>query len=205
MKKLIAMGFTLMAALSLAACGSNSGSKDASSRTEKVSKVDSSKESSKKAANSSSKANTRTIPTTPDEEWFYSADQNVYYAGNETMTFTKSEVRDGYDNSKVLVVYVTIRNNSKEEMDPSNFMMVITGKQKTDTSNVVLDPGTLDSDENGNDPLQPLEDNFNNSLLPGKTVQAVMLYKLINNNPVQLIMTDSDGIKEIGTREYKVQ
>lgn len=205
MKKLIAMGFTLMAALSLAACGSNSGSKDASSKTEKVSKVDSSKESSKKAANSSSKANTRTIPTTPDEEWFYSADQNVYYAGNETMTFTKSEVRDGYDNSKVLVVYVTIRNNSKEEMDPSNFMMVITGKQKTDTSNVVLDPGTLDSDENGNDPLQPLEDNFNNSLLPGKTVQAVMLYKLINNNPVQLIMTDSDGIKEIGTREYKVQ
>ncbi len=205
MKKLIALGVTIAAALSLAACGSSSGQKDSSSKTEKASKVDSSKESSKKAASSSKKADTKTIPTTPDEDWFYSADQNVYYAGNETMTFTKSEVRDGYDNSKVLVVYVTIRNNSKEEMDPSNFMMVITGKQKTDTSNVVLDPGTLDSDENGNDPLQTLEDNFNNSLLPGKTVQAVMLYKLINNNPVQLNMTDSDGVKDIGTREYKVQ
>lgn len=205
MKKLIALGVTIVAALSLAACGSSSGQKDSSSKTEKASKVDSSKESSKKAASSSKKADTKTIPTTPDEDWFYSADQNVYYAGNETMTFTKSEVRDGYDNSKVLVVYVTIRNNSKEEMDPSNFMMVITGKQKTDTSNVVLDPGTLDSDENGNDPLQTLEDNFNNSLLPGKTVQAVMLYKLINNNPVQLIMTDSDGVKNIGTLEYKVQ
>lgn len=205
MKKLIALGVTIVAALSLAACGSSSGQKDSSSKTEKASKVDSSKESSKKAASSSKKADTKIIPTTPDEDWFYSADQNVYYAGNETMTFTKSEVRDGYDNSKVLVVYVTIRNNSKEEMDPSNFMMVITGKQKTDTSNVVLDPGTLDSDENGNDPLQTLEDNFNNSLLPGKTVQAVMLYKLINNNPVQLIMTDSDGVKNIGTREYKVQ
>lgn len=205
MKKLIALGVTIVAALSLAACGSSSGKKDSFSKTEKASKVDSSKESSKKAASSSKKADTKTIPTTPDEDWFYSADQNVYYAGNETMTFTKSEVRDGYDNSKVLVVYVTIRNNSKEEMDPSNFMMVITGKQKTDTSNVVLDPGTLDSDENGNDPLQTLEDNFNNSLLPGKTVQAVMLYKLINNNPVQLNMTDSDGVKDIGTREYKVQ
>ncbi|WP_125582536.1 DUF5067 domain-containing protein [Lacticaseibacillus suibinensis] len=205
MKKLIALGVTIVAALSLAACGSSSGQKDSSSKTEKASKVDSSKESSKKAASSSKKADTKTIPTTPDEDWFYSADQNVYYAGNETMTFTKSEVRDGYDNSKVLVVYVTIRNNSKEEMDPSNFMMVITGKQKTDTSNVVLDPGTLDSDENGNDPLQTLEDNFNNSLLPGKTVQAVMLYKLINNNPVQLTMTDSDGIKDIGTREYSVK
>lgn len=205
MKKLIALGVTIVAALQLAACGSSSGKKDSFSKTEKASKVDSSKESSKKAASSSKKADTKTIPTTPDEDWFYSADQNVYYAGNETMTFTKSEVRDGYDNSKVLVVYVTIRNNSKEEMDPSNFMMVITGKQKTDTSNVVLGPGTLDSDENGNDPLQTLEDNFNNSLLPGKTVQAVMLYKLINNNPVQLIMTDSDGVKDIGTREYKVQ
>lgn len=212
MKKLITVGVTLLAALSLAACGSSTSSKDSSSsktKTEKAKKVDSSIESSKKAASaskaSSKKADAESIPTTPDKPWFYSAAKNVFYAGNETMTFTKSEVRDGYDTgSKVLCVYVTILNNSKEEMDPSNFDMVLTAKQKTDTSNVTLDPGTLKGDENGNDPLQSLEDNYNNSLLPGKTIQAVLLYKLQNTNPVSLEMSN-ENMDVIGTRTIDVK
>ena len=205
MKKLIAMGVTLLAALTLAACGSNSGSKDSSSKTEKASKVDSSKESSKKAASSSKKADAKTIPTTPDEDWFYSAEQNVFYAGNETMTFTKSEVRDGVESgTKVLVIYNTIRNNSSEEQDPSNFYMVIHAKQKTDTSNVSLDPGMLATDDNGNSPLQAQEDNLNNSLLPGKTVETVLMFTLKNTNPVTLEF-DNSTFDTIGTREYQVQ
>ena len=205
MKKLIAMGVTLLAALTLAACGSNSGSKDSYSKTEKASKVDSSKESSKKAASSSKKADAKTIPTTPDEDWFYSAEQNVFYAGNETMTFTKSEVRDGVESgTKVLVIYNTIRNNSSEEQDPSNFYMVIHAKQKTDTSNVSLDPGMLATDDNGNSPLQAQEDNLNNSLLPGKTVETVLMFTLKNSNPVTLEFDNAD-FDSIGTREYQVQ
>lgn len=209
MKKLITLGVTMLAALTLAACGSNSSSKDSSSKPEKASQVDSSKESSKKAASSSKasskKADSAAIPTTPDKPWFYSAAKNVFYAGNETMTFTKSEVRDGYDDgTKVLCVYVTILNNSKDEMDPSNFDMVLTAKQKTDTSNVTLDPGTLKTDANGNDPLQALEDNYNNSLLPGKTIQAVLLYKLQNTNPVSLEMTN-ETMDVIGTKTFSVK
>nr|WP_241559464.1 DUF5067 domain-containing protein [Lacticaseibacillus hulanensis] len=145
-----------------------------------------------------------TIPTDAKHEWFFNAKKNVFYAGNETMTLTKSEVRDGLDGTKVLVIYNTIRNNSSKEQDPSNFYMVINAKQKTSTSNVDLDVGMMNSDENGNDPLQKQEDNLNNALLPGKTVETVLIFELKNTNPVTLEFSNSN-FDTIGTKEYTIK
>lgn len=206
MKKILTIGVTLLAAITLAACGSSSSkSTDSSSKTEKATKVDSSKESSKKASSSSKAADDKAIPTSPDEDWFYSKDKDVFYAGNETMTFTKTEVRDGLDDGeKVLVVYANILNNSKEEQDPSNFYMVLHAKQKTDTSNVDLDVGMLGINDDGTSPLQTEEDNLNNALLPGKTVPVVMMWTLVNTNDVTLEMSNAD-FTTIGTKTISVQ
>lgn len=205
MKKIIALGVMLVATLSLAACGSSSSSSKDSSKTENATKVDSSKESSKKASSSSKSGDDKAIPTTADKDWFYNSKKNVFYAGNETMTLTKSEVRDGVeDGTKVLVIYNTIKNNSDKEQDPSNFYMVIHAKQKTDTSNVTLDVGMIATDEQGNSPLQTQEDNLNNSLLPGKTVETVLEYTLKNTNPVTVEFANAD-FTTIGTKEYAVK
>lgn len=210
MKKLITLGVTMLAALSLAACGSSNASKDSSSKPEKATKVDSSKESSKKAESSSKaaakQADSESIPTTADADWFFSKTKNVFYAGNETMTLTKSEVRDGLeDGTKVLVIYCDILNNAKEEMDPSNFYMVVHAKQKTDTSNVTLNPGMVKTDADGNNPLQAEDDALNNALLPGKTIHTALLFDLKNTNPVTVEFSDSDMAKTLGTKEYAVE
>lgn len=204
MKKLFTFGVMLVAALSLAACGNSSGSKD-SSTTEKATKVDKTSASKVSSKSSSKKTANQAIPTTADKDWFFNAEKNVFYAGNETMTLTKSEVRDGAETgSKLLVIYNTIRNNSDEEQDPSNFYMVIHAKQKTDTSNVTLDPGVMGVDDQGNDPLQAQEDNLNNSLLPGKTVETVIMFKLENTNPVTVEFSNAD-FEKIGTKTYDVK
>ncbi|KRK37321.1 hypothetical protein FC62_GL001437 [Amylolactobacillus amylotrophicus DSM 20534] len=197
-KTILLVGTMLSAALLLSACSNDRGSSNDSA--EKASKVES-KKSTKQSTKKSSSEPVK-IPTSPDKEWFYN--DNVFYAGMETMTLTKSEIRDGIeDGEKVLVIYNTIKNNSDEEQDPSNFYMVIHAKQKTDTSNVNLDPGTLALDENGNNPLQAQEDNLNNSLLPGKTVETVMMFKLVNDTPVTIEFSNED-FTTIGTKTINV-
>jgi len=187
MKKLLTILASLfMVSIVLTACGiqSNSNSEKATNK-----------------ATSSNKA-TKSIPTDANHEWFYR--DNVFYAGNETMTLTKSEVRDGFDGTKVLVIYNTIKNNSDKEQDPSNFYMVLHAKQKNANSNVNLTPGIIESDDNGNTPLQTESDNLNNSLLPGKTVDTVLIFKLENMNKVTLEFSNADS-HVIGTRTYDVQ
>ena len=191
-KSVLLAGILLSATLLLTACG-NDSSKDTAEKATKVEKT--TKKSVKKAPVK--------VPTTPDEDWFYK--DNVFYAGMETMTLTKSEVRDGLnDGEKVLVIYNTIRNNSKEEQDPSNFYMVVHARQKNETSNVTLDVGFLATDENGQSPLQTQEDNLNNSLLPGKTVETVLMFTLKNNNPVTLEFQNED-FDVIGSKTYDVK
>ena len=188
MKKLLTILASLfMVSIVLTACGSQSNS------------------NSEKATNkaTSSKKATKSIPTDANHEWFYR--DNVFYAGNETMTLTKSEVRDGAEpGTKVLVIYNTILNNSKKEQDPSNFYMVVHAKQKNANSNVNLTPGILKSDDNGNTPLQTESDNLNNSLLPGKTVDTVLIFKLENMNKVTLEFSNADS-HVIGNKTYDVQ
>jgi outer membrane lipoprotein SlyB len=196
MKKTMLIGLGLLTAVTLAGCGnSNSASKGSSpAKTEKA---------VNKATPTKKKNDASSVPTDANHEWFFK--DPVFYAGNETMTLTKSEVRDSVeDGQKVLVIYNTIRNNSKKEQDPSNFYMVIHAKQKTDTSNVQLNPGMVKMNDDGNSPLQAQEDNLQNSLLPGKTVQTVLIYSLKNTNPVTVEFSNAD-FKTIGTKTYSVK
>lgn len=127
MKKILGIAIVSLCAVSLAACGSKGAeNKTATTPSSKV----------EKAVNKTTKAKTaekNVIPTDADHDWFFK--DNIFYAGNETMTLNKSEVLDGIEpGSKVLVLHTTILNNSEKEQDPSNFYMVIHAKQKTDTA-----------------------------------------------------------------------
>lgn len=194
-KRLALTGLTILLASTLVAC--SNGSTSSSTKAEKPKDV--STKTVKKSKNSSTK-----IPTDDKHEWFFKND--VFYAGMETYKLTKSEIRDGAeDGTKVLVIYTDITNNSKKEQDPSNIYMVVHAKQKTDTSNVELNPGSVGLDENANDPLQEYEDNLHNNLLPGKTVTGVMVFTLgkDNTNPVTVEFSNSD-FNKIGTKTYQV-
>ena len=197
MKKILGIAIVSLCAVSLAACGSKGAENKAA--TSSSSKVE-------KAVNKTTKAKTaekNVIPTDADHDWFFK--DNIFYAGNETMTLNKSEVLDGIEpGSKVLVLHTTILNNSEKEQDPSNFYMVIHAKQKTDTSNVDLTTGTLALDENGNSPLQAEQDNLNNALLPGKKVNTILMFTLKNNNPVTVEFSNADFSK-LGTKTYIVE
>lgn len=196
MKKLSLITTVALASLTLAACGNNnSNDKTTNSTSSKA----------EKAINKTSKKESKTsgVPTDEDHKWFFKDD--IFYAGNETMTLKNSEIRDGAEEgTKVLVLHTTILNNSKKEQDPSNFYMVIHAKQKTDTSNIDLNPGTLAIDENGNSPLQAEQDNLNNALLPGKKVDAILMFTLKNTNPVTIEFSNADFSK-LGTKTYNIE
>ncbi|MHC6536747.1 DUF5067 domain-containing protein [Latilactobacillus sakei] len=196
MKKLALITTIALASLTLAACGNNnSNDKTTNSTSSKA----------EKAINKTSKKESKTsgVPTDADHKWFFKDD--IFYAGNETMALKSSEIRDGAEEgTKVLVLHTTILNNSKKEQDPSNFYMVIHAKQKTDTSNIDLNPGTLAIDENGNSPLQAEQDNLNNALLPGKKVDAILMFTLKNTNPVTIEFSNADFSK-LGTKTYKIE
>lgn len=192
MKKKYILSATLLACtgLALTACSNSNNSNSASS-----SKSSSSKMNKPKKVVPSDKAKDRT--------WTYK--NKVFDAGIETYKFTKSEVRDSAtEGKKLLVLYCDVTNNSKKEQDPSNVYMVMHAYQKTDTSNVQLDPGSAALDDNGNDPLQEYDDNLNNKLLPGKTVKACVAYELKNDNPVTVKFENSD-FDTIGQEIYQIK
>ena len=192
MKKKYILSATLLACtgLALTACSNSNNSNSAS-----ISKSSSSKVNKPKKVVPSDKAKDRT--------WTYK--NKVFDAGIETYKFTKSEVRDSAtEGKKLLVLYCDVTNNSKKEQDPSNVYMVMHAYQKTDTSNVQLDPGSAALDDNGNDPLQEYDDNLNNKLLPGKTVKACVAYELKNDNPVTVKFENSD-FDTIGQEIYQIK
>lgn len=202
-KSLALSGLTILLASTLVAC---SGGNDTSSKSSEKPKDVSTKtvKKSTKKKKSSEKESATKIPTDDSHEWFFKND--VFYAGMETYKLTKSEIRDGIeDGSKVLVIYTEITNNSDKEQDPSNVYMVVHAKQKTDTSNVDLNPGMVALDENGNNPLQEYEDNINNALLPGKTVTGIIVFDIgqNNTNPINVEFSNSD-FETIGTKTYDV-
>lgn len=205
MKKGLLAGLAVMGVLALSACG-NSG--NTTSKTEKAKDVTSSKtvkKSSKKSSSSkkTSAKETVTVPTDDTHDWFFKDD--IFYAGMETYKLTKSEIRDSSESGKkVLVIYTDVTNNSKKEQDPSNVYMVVEAKQKTDTSNVSLNPGSAALNDDATNPLQQYEDNLHNDLLPGKTVTGVLVYSLINDSPVTVTFSNAD-FQTLGTKEYQVK
>ncbi|UJM23520.1 DUF5067 domain-containing protein [Lactiplantibacillus plantarum] len=185
MKKYSVLLLAGMTALSLTACGNNNSSKTNSVNSSKAEKVSSTKS---------------TDPS--NEKWTFK--DNVFSAGIETYKFTKSEIRDGSeDGTKILVLYCDVTNNSKKEQDPSNIYTVVNAYQKTDTANKQLLPGTPKYDDNGNNPIQKYEDGLNDKLLPGKTTQAAVMFKLENKNDVTVKFNNAN-FQTIGTKTYSV-
>lgn len=190
MKKSIVLSAAVCSML-LAGCGANTSHTKTSSSVSKVS-------TSKVVRSSSVKPD----PKASERKWTYK--NNVFDAGNETYKFTGWNVMNSVnEGKKVLVLYCDVTNNSTEEMDPSNVYMVVHAYQKNETSNVQLDPGMVELDENGNDPLQQYEDGMHNRLLPGKTVKAVMLFEFNNDNPVRVEFSNPE-FETIGIKNYKV-
>lgn len=190
MKKNIILSAAVCSML-LAGCGANTSHTKASSSVSKVS-------TSKVVKSSSVKPD----PNASERTWTYK--NNVFDAGNETYKFTGWDVMNSVnEGKKVLVLYCDVTNNSTEEMDPSNVYMVVHAYQKNETSNVQLDPGMVELDENGNNPLQQYEDGMHNRLLPGKTVKAVMLFEFNNDNPVRIEFSNPE-FETIGIKNYKV-
>ena len=190
MKKNIILSAVVCSAL-LAGCGANTSHTKTSSSVSKVS-------TSKVVKSSSVKPD----PNASERKWTYK--NNVFDAGNETYKFTGWDVMNSTnEGKKVLALYCDVTNNSTEEMDPSNVYMVVHAYQKNETSDMRLNPGMVERDENGDNPLQQYEDAMNNKLLPGKTVKAVMLFEFNNDNPVR-VEFDNSEFETIGIKNYKV-
>lgn len=195
--KIFYIALSTLSLFALAGCSNHSNSKPTAEKadTSKVTKI---KKTKVPAENAKPDKNAK------NRTWTYK--NNVYDAGIETYTFTKSEVRDSAEpGKKILVLYCNVRNNYTKEEDPSNVYMVVHANQKTSTSNVQLAPAASTKlDDNGNDPLQKYIDNMQNKLLPGKTVKAVMMWTLKNDNPVKITFQDPN-FNEIGSKTYIVK
>ena len=190
MKKSIVLSAAVCSML-LAGCGANTSHTKTSSSVSKVS-------TSKVVKSSSVKPD----PNASERTWTYK--NNVFDAGNETYKFTGWSVMNSVnEGKKVLVLYCDVTNNSTEEMVPSNVYMVVHAYQKNETSNVKLEPGMVERDENGNNPLQQYEDGMDNKLLPGKTVKGAILFEFNNDNPVR-VEFDNSEFETIGVKNYKV-
>ena len=191
MKKNIILSAAVCSML-LAGCGVNTSHTKTSSNVSKV--------STSKVVKSSSSV--KPDPNASERKWTYK--NNVFDAGNETYKFTGWDVMNSFNgDKKVLVLYCDVTNNSTKEMIPSNVYMVVDAFQKNEASNMRLNSGMVECDENGNDPLQQYEDAMSNKLLPGKTVKGVMLFELNNDNPVRVEFSNSES-EIIGIKNYKV-
>lgn len=191
MKKNIILSAAVCSML-LAGCRVNTSHTKTSSNVSKV--------STSKVVKSSSSV--KPDPNASERKWTYK--NNVFDAGNETYKFTGWDVMNSFNgDKKVLVLYCDVTNNSTKEMIPSNVYMVVDAFQKNEASNMRLNSGMVECDENGNDPLQQYEDAMSNKLLPGKTVKGVMLFELNNDNPVRVEFSNSES-EIIGIKNYKV-
>ena len=159
--------------------------------------------SSSSSAKSSSSSSVKPDPNASERPWTYK--NGVFDAGNETMRLKKYEIRPSANaGKKVLVIYCDITNNSTNKMDPSLFYMVVHAHQNNATSELTLNPGMVDLDGNGNNPIQKYDDGLNNTLLPGKTVKAALVFELANDNPVRLTFENPD-FDVIGSKIYKIK
>ena len=159
--------------------------------------------SSSSSAKSSSSSSVKPDPNASERPWTYK--NGVFDAGNETMRLKKYEIRPSANaGKKVLVIYCDITNNSTNKMDPSLFYMVVHAYQNNATSELTLNPGMVDLDANGNNPIQKYDDGLNNTLLPGKTVKAALVFELANDNPVRLTFENPD-FDVIGSKIYKIK
>lgn len=193
MNKIILVGITTLATLLISGCGNNTKSANSKSNNSKMIKK----------ASSSSRKLPRPSANAKNRPWTYK--DNVFDAGIETYTFTNYKIMDSVTKGKkCLVLYCNVRNNSNKEQTPSNIFMVVNAYQKNKTSDIQLHNGVVKEQDDQNSTLYKYTKNLSNKLLPGKTVKAVMVYELENNNPVKLEFQNSN-FDTIGTKTYNMK
>lgn len=144
--------------------------------------------SSSSSKSSSSEKTTKAENKTSQKSGKWSYKDDVFKTNDFTFKLTKNEVRDSEtEGKKVLVVYTTVTNDSKKPQAPEDVAyMYIHASQKTDKSEKELESGIVKLDDNGNNPLQTQADAMHDKLLPGKTVQGIMTFELVNDTPVKV-------------------
>lgn len=157
-----------------------------------------------KSNSSSTEKTENTIKRSGD--FSFDSKKDVYKTDKATLKITKAKVMPSADNKEVIVLECDITNNSKKEFDLVNGFNpyeFIHAYQKTDTSNKSLDPGVIGLDANANSLEKVREDVMtNDSVLPGKTVQGVISFALVNKNNVQVKFSDS-SYSTIATKTFK--
>jgi hypothetical protein len=139
---------------------------------------------------------------------FNTKGHGIYKTNKATMKITNVKVMPSSEDGKQVMVFeCDITNHTKKEFDLLNGFNpyeFVHGFQKTSTSNKNLELGDVALDDNGNSPEQTREDVMSNdSVLPGKTVQGVFSFTLVNDKKVTLKFADKD-YATVGKKSYKV-
>lgn len=138
----------------------------------------------------------KALPTvTPDPNasqipWTY--DQSTYKAGIETYRITRGEVMKGNHGKRYLLIHCIVTNNSDKEQTPSNIYMVVKAYQTVNGNDEQLSQSVVPVKKNGKNPYQAESDGLNNSLKPGKSKRAVMVFELKNQADVQVKFENSE-------------
>lgn len=137
-----------------------------------------------------------------NNKWHFKG--NTFYAGKLNTTFTKGEIIDGMNDTKIFVLHGNMTNISKEEADAQAMYAVVHAYQKTDSKNQKLDPGVPAVNDDFSIPYQSESDNLNQSVLPGKSVPVVLEYTIVNNNPITVTFENST-FKKVGSKTYNIK
>lgn len=153
------------------------------------------KNASAKSSTAVSAPTRKPSPNAGDNPWTFKND--VFDAGNLTYVLKGSEIVDGPESSKIMIIRMdATNNNSEKEMVPGTVAMVMEAHQNDTSLNFGFP--TLTGD------LKEEVAAFNQPLASGKTAPVAVAYKLSNEDDVKLIFQDSDFSK-LGEKVYPVK
>ncbi|WP_288531868.1 DUF5067 domain-containing protein [uncultured Secundilactobacillus sp.] len=181
MRKVVTMGATILATLTLAACGSKS--------------ADSSKDSS-------SDNNTHTVKT--EKKTDRSFENNVLKLNDMTVKITKTSVipvgnkGNEYSKKPVFAIWFDVTNTSDKKLTPVDVVSVLQATQEGKNTDRKLDVGYA--------PDQKMVDIQSDSIKKGKTSKGAIAWELIDTKtPVVLTATTTTDNSEVGHQTYNIK
>lgn len=185
MNKIINIGFVGLCTLVLIGCGNNKGEKDANiSSTNSKNVVEKASNKSKGSEAASFKNN---VLETPDYK----------------IEFQTTEVMDGYEGSKVLIINYLYTNKSDKDRTPTfDLTLGSTFTQDAEKTTESLTTGMLGHEiEEANPELTQRNDMSYKDVKPEATVESTAILKLVNESPVKVTFShnfnDIEGTKTI--------
>lgn len=185
MKKLLSLGLVGLCVVTLIGCGNNKEEKDSSNSS------DNSKNVVEKASNKSKGTDKATF------------DNNVLETPDYKIEFQTTEVMDGYQGSKVLVVNYLYTNKSDKDHSPTfDLALGSSFTQDADKTTETLNTGMLGHEiEEANPELTERNKMSYKDVKPNATVESAEILTLVNDSPVQVSFSynfnDIEGTKII--------